>query len=207
MKRHRALYGASGNCYDLAVWLMEDFFDAGIEAYAVGEDLSSGDGHVAVVALDSIGRRFLCDLGDMWLEPIAIEEVTEPIRNFYPGAEVSLQRSDLTLKVTYRRSNGKESQQIYDLQPTGFDRLLALGAECQAKISDPLVEMRLWDVERTHWEMSEGRCWRSRWEGLLEEEPLPTMAALVNARTGMKTNYVETCLAIIAGAPEVHQIY
>ncbi|WP_052487678.1 GNAT family N-acetyltransferase [Gordoniibacillus kamchatkensis] len=73
MKEHRLQYGTSGNCFDLALWLIEEYKREGITAYAIGHDLCTPKAHVAVVAINERGERFFCDLGDQWIEPIWID--------------------------------------------------------------------------------------------------------------------------------------
>ncbi len=47
--------GVTGNCYDLAIWLLDEFDNDGITAYPIGHDLGTDDAHVAVMALDEEG--------------------------------------------------------------------------------------------------------------------------------------------------------
>lgn len=55
MKEHRERFGTSGNCFDLAIWLIDEFKRAGIEAYGLGEGLGTEEAHAAVCALDEQG--------------------------------------------------------------------------------------------------------------------------------------------------------
>ncbi|MBS4162322.1 hypothetical protein GWP49_35325, partial [Klebsiella pneumoniae] len=73
MKEHYRQFGISGNCFDLAIWLLDEFSKQGIEAYPIGHHFKTEDAHAAVIALDERGRRFLCDLGDQWLQPILVD--------------------------------------------------------------------------------------------------------------------------------------
>lgn len=77
MREHRSKYGLSGNCFDLAIWLLDEFKNDGITAYPVGHNLNSKDAHVAVIALDVSGSRYLCDLGDQWINPILVDTNNE----------------------------------------------------------------------------------------------------------------------------------
>ena len=88
MRQHRAELGLSGNCFDLALWLLDEFQREGLSAYGVGHNLHSEDAHVAVVALDNNGHRYLCDLGDQWLQPILLDQDSpmfspEPLSGFF----------------------------------------------------------------------------------------------------------------------------
>jgi hypothetical protein len=64
MQSHRQRFGASGNCFDLAIWLLNRFRSAGLHAYFIGSNLGNQKAHVAVVAIGDRGQRYLCDLGD-----------------------------------------------------------------------------------------------------------------------------------------------
>jgi len=68
MKTHRQKYGSSGNCFDLALWLLSEFLKAKIPAYGVGDRIGTSDAHVAIVVDDGKRGRFLCDLGDLWIQ-------------------------------------------------------------------------------------------------------------------------------------------
>ena len=79
-------HGACGNCFDLAVWLSHRFAEAGVESYKVSDNILSRDAHVAVIAVDRRGYRYLCDLGDMWLVPVRIDMSTvAPLDEKYIG--------------------------------------------------------------------------------------------------------------------------
>ena len=93
MKEHRQQYGITSNCFDLAIWLLDEFQKDGITVYPIGHHLNTSQAHVAVIALDEAGNRFLYDLGDQWLTPILIdvdnENFTEKrLSGFFPGANV-----------------------------------------------------------------------------------------------------------------------
>jgi hypothetical protein len=36
MKEHRERYGITGNCFDLALWLLDEFKKDGVKAYPIG---------------------------------------------------------------------------------------------------------------------------------------------------------------------------
>lgn len=46
MKEHRNKYGLSGNCFDLAIWLLDEFQKDGIQAYPIGHNLNTEHAHV-----------------------------------------------------------------------------------------------------------------------------------------------------------------
>lgn len=177
----RAQVGSSGNCFDLAVWLWEDLRDAGIDCHAVLTD----DEHVALVA-----AGHLCDLGDMWLQPLPLHQDLRRAPGLFPAATISTRRDGDNLHVTYHRPGGKFSEQAYSLRPVSWEELLAAGARCQGELYDPLVEMRIWDDPPWHWEFSEGHCML---DGVPTQSDRP--AQRIAQRTGMQQAYVEQCLA------------
>ena len=202
MERDRETFGASGNCFDLAFWLLRDFARAGIPAYAVSDDIGSRDAHVAVVAETRSGARFLCDLGDLWLEPMAIDTATaQPVRGFFPGADISLTPTGPSLQVTYHRAGGKFSAQTYDLGPIAEPVLCEAAEVNQRYIAQALVEMRDFDAG-AHWEFSEvesGRfgAWRSDHNGLHPEPERSNdarWAQRIAEVTGMRSDHALACL-------------
>ena len=197
MEADRARVGASGNCFDLAIWLHHRLTLAGVAASFVADDIASGDAHVAVIA-EADGRAFLCDLGDMWLEPAAIDEaITEPVAGLFPAAAITTTRRGSHLEVTYHRPGGKRSAQAYDLTPVAPARLLEAAADNQRTLAQRLVEVRAF-AEGAHWEFHEYTSFWSTPAGKREEPPLADDAAWarrIAARTGMDAGYVEACLA------------
>ena len=132
MKAHRAEFGTSGNCFDLALWLLAEFAEAGIEAYAVGSDMQSDRAHVAVAALDGQGSPYLCDLGDLWLQPVLVDPKrsdfsNEKLRGFFPGAEVEVHVQEGSCEVRYHRKGGKWKPQVYSLRKVSTEELIAAG--------------------------------------------------------------------------------
>ena len=91
MRKQRGELGLSGNCFDLTLWLLEEFSKAGLLAYGVGHNLHTDEAHVAVVVHDNDGYRYLCDLGDQWIQPVLIDKshpafTTELRHGFFPAA-------------------------------------------------------------------------------------------------------------------------
>ena len=203
MKEHRAKTGASGNCFDLAIWLRHEFQQSGVESYFIAEQNSGPPDHVAVIALDTQGRRFLCDLGDLWIQPILVdppsgESGPVPLPGFFTGARVCLHLEENTLRAQYLRSQGKASEQFYDLTPLKEDQFREAAEECQRSLSRPLVEMRQWlDAEVVHWEFDRYRSFVSSLAGLHTEDPAPdapAWASRIAKNTGMEAGYVLECL-------------
>jgi hypothetical protein len=181
LRAQRAQVGSSGNCFDLAVWLWEDLRDAGIPCHAVLTD----DDHVAIVAED-----YLCDLGDMWLQPLPLQHDLREVPGLFPAATISTRRDGHNLHVTYHRPGGKFSEQAYSLRPVAWEELLEVGGRCQGQLYHPLVEMRIWEEPPWHWEFSDGRC-------MIDGIPAPwdRPAQHIAERTGMQQTFVEQCLA------------
>ncbi|MBM7554158.1 hypothetical protein [Thalassobacillus pellis] len=200
MKEHRETYGITGNCFDLALWLLDEFKQDGIEAYPIGSNLDSSHVHVAVIALDIYGNRFLCDLGDQWLEPILIEPshpgfIKEPHSGFFPAADVQITTDDLSIEVNYHRPNGKKSQQFYETKPIEIDYFLKVAEGSQQNIHPiPLLECRIpYKNEMAHWEFDDWKSVLSTTSGLINDPPINTIDEWV-ARIGSKTRYKEEFL-------------
>ena len=197
---HRNKTGASGNCFDLAIWLVHEFALSGIQAYGVGTHLGTPEAHVGVVALDSTGRKYLCDLGDLWIQPLCLDGQTfnEPQLGYFTGARVEFQRTQKDLKLRYHRPNGKVSEQSYDLTPVSLQQLKEAGEVSQRSLSEPLVEMRLRENDEViHWEFENGSSYFSRMSGLEKEPPCASLqewSQRISRRTGIHENYVLDCL-------------
>ncbi|RHW43316.1 hypothetical protein D1B31_01205 [Neobacillus notoginsengisoli] len=194
MREHREQYGMSGNCFDLALWLLDEFKKDGVEAYPAGSDLDSEDAHVAVVAINENGHRYLCDLGDQWITPILIdtysEEYTnEKLRGFFPGAEVQVRDHEMGIEIVYHRPNGKVSKQIYHTNPIEMNDFLMAAEFCQNLIHPiPLVECRVpYKSETAHWEFYNWESFLSTSEGLMMEakiEKVEDWADRIYQKTG-----------------------
>lgn len=200
MKQHREEFGVTGNCFDLAIWLLDAFKEAGIKAYPIGSELGTGDDHAAVMAVDRIGRRFLCDLGDQWLQPILIDGddeayTDEKLAGFFPGAEVQVLPENDDFQVVYHRPNGKFSTQVYSSLPVPMEEFLAAADYSQSHVyPKPLLEVRLpWGNEIAHWEFDDWKSFLSTSHGLVEDPPLETIDEWV-ARIHEKSGYDKTLL-------------
>lgn len=212
MKRHREKFGITGNCFDLAIWLLNAFKEAGIEAYPIGSELATKDAHAAVMAVDRDGRRYLCDLGDQWLEPIGIDGDDEAytddkLTGFFPAAEVQVLPGKNTFKVVYHRPNGKFSMQIYSASPVSMDEFLAAADYSQSHIdSKPLLEVRLlWQNETAHWEFYNWKSFLSTSKGIIEDSPLSTVGEWVERihdNTGYDKAFLKESLEFYKGLRE-----
>lgn len=195
MKEHREQYGISGNCFDLAIWLLDEFKNDGIESYPIGSQLNTEKAHTAVVALDERGRRYLCDLGDQWLQPILIDSAqqdysSERLSGFFPAAQVQIKPVSSSVEVIYHRPTGKLSRQVYQTEPIDV-KLFMEAAECsQNQIRPrPLLEVRTpYKSETAHWEFYNWESMLSTSEGLFKEDQLLTIDGWVE-RIHLKTGY------------------
>ncbi|PSL40252.1 hypothetical protein B0H99_10528 [Planomicrobium soli] len=206
MKAHREQYGISGNCFDLAIWLLEEFTQAGIKAYPVGSHLNTEDGHVGLVAEDASGRRYLCDLGDLWLQPILIDAdnpafTKERQTGFFPAAEVEVLPKPGGVEIVYHRPNGKQSRQSYETDPVPLDFFMEAAEFSQNHVyPKPLFEKRIpYKNEIAHWEFDDWKSFLSTSEGLFPEEPLSTTeewAERICQRTGADKEFLIETLEI-----------
>jgi len=202
---HKRRYGACGNCFDLAISLIDEFTRAGIEAYGVGHDLHSKEAHIGVIAHGSKGERYLSDLGDVWLKPLLIDSTRDKqdgLRGYFPAAEISFRIEGKFLHVSYLRPNGKTSRQAYDLTPVRERELRQAGDYSQNYISRALVETRLErNGEMVHWEFGNDlRSFISSSQGKFYEADLRThkeMSERIADRTGINADYAEECLDLI----------
>ncbi|MBO8178556.1 MAG: hypothetical protein H0Z31_14065 [Bacillus sp. (in: Bacteria)] len=185
MKEHREQFGSSGNCFDLAIWLLDECKKNGIRAYAIGHDLFSLNGHIAVVMEDKY--QYLCDLGDQWIEPVLISPESDDFSNqwltgFFPGAQVKIHRLQSLLLVSYLRPNGKITNQTYDLTPIDTDTLWQAAEWSQNHIKPrALVECRIpYQQEIAHWEYNNGTAFLSTSIGKLNEESALSISEATN---------------------------
>ncbi|MCM3783405.1 hypothetical protein M3231_10505 [Neobacillus mesonae] len=179
MKEHREKYGTSGNCFDLAIWLIDEFKQAGIEAYAIGEGLGTEEAHAAVCALDEHGRRYFCDLGDQWIQPVLMDFNTdeytgEALSGFITGGKIKLTwKGSSHMTFTWVRPNGKTSEQVFDLSPVELKDLIIAGEHSQSLLRNALVEMRVpMPDEIVHWEYEGGKSFISNNRELIIEPTL-----------------------------------
>jgi hypothetical protein len=200
MQEHRALYGSSGNCFDLAYWLLSEFQREGIRAYPIGRDLKTPHAHVAVIAEDGDGYRYLCDLGDQWLQPILLDSraphyTPEALSGFFPAATVAVTSDDDTFTLTFTRCTGKQSVWSYSFTPLDLTVLREAGEYSQNFIKKPLFEKRIPDPrlpETAHWEFYDWKSFISTSHGLYDEEPLATneeWAERIHKITGMSAAF------------------
>ncbi|KON89865.1 hypothetical protein AF332_25635 [Sporosarcina globispora] len=206
MKEHRVQYGITGNCFDLAIWLLDEFKQAGIEAYPVGHDLKTPSAHAAAVAVDEDGSRFLCDLGDQWLQPILIDSgardfTPEKLSGFFPAADVQVSSEGGQLEIAYHRPNGKISRQSYETDKVDMNFFLEAAERSQNFIyPKALLEQRIpYKNETAHWEFYNWKSFLSTTEGLYHDdpaEPIAEWAARIHEKTGYELQFLIEALSI-----------
>lgn len=205
MKEHRNEYGTSGNCFDLALWLIDEFTKEGMKAYAVGHNLKSQNAHVAVVTVNGEGKRYFCDLGVLWINPIMIEKnsedyIEEELDGFVTGGKIKVEIHMEELKCIFIRPNGKQSNQSFDLRPIEVNELHKAANASQNLLRHPLVEMRIYEKDEVvHWEFDRWKSFISSNRGLFKESSLSTnsdWADRINKRTGIDKQIIEESLDV-----------
>lgn len=210
MAEHRAQYGAGGNCFDLTVWFLDECRQAGVSARAAGHDLGTERAHIAAVATDEAGDEYLCDLGDQWFQPILVSTGSDRFSpdwqaGFIPAADVRVEREGSLVRIFYRRPNGKQSRQEFDLTPVGEDGLARACHASQNLLRYALCE-RLIPYPETgvisHWEYDRGRSFWGLDSGLVVEPPCETLeewVVRISERSGIGREIVRTALEVYGG--------
>ena len=206
MKEHREQYGISGNCFDLAIWLLDEFRQEGIMAYPIGDFLDKEHVHVAVVAVDDRGRKFLCDLGDQWICPILIDAKDtefsgEALSGFFPGADVQVREHGDRVEVLYHRPNGKVSKQVYRLDPIPENDFFQTAEYVQNIIGPaPVLETRVRHLDEIgHWEFYNWKSWLSTSKELIvdgENKSLEAWSETIHMKTGYDKGFLNEALKI-----------
>lgn len=209
MREHHEQYGITGNCFDLAIWLLHEFEKEGIEAYPMGHDLGTPEAHVAVIAKNDKGYRYFCDLGDQWLNPILIDTDSEDycedkLKGFFPAAEIQVKLDGDLFTVLYHRPNGKISKQVFDTAPTKINDFMRAAEISQNTIKRiPLLECRIpYRDEIAHWEFYNWGSFLSTTQGLFDEpatEDIEEWCMRINQKTGYDTKFLVEALQIYKG--------
>jgi len=192
MKEHRQRYGTSGNCFDLAFWLRDEFQKNGVSCWAVGTDHD----HAALMARDGQGYKYFCDLGDQWLLPLLADTAHPDYREdlelegLFPGAKIKPRISGNILDIQYLRPGGHISRQAFNLTPLEEADLMARAEATQNNLHDALCECRIWQGgKRVHWEYSEKKSFISNDESRIYEPGLNSLeewAQWISQRSGIK---------------------
>lgn len=206
MKEHRSQYGITGNCFDLCLWLLDEFKKDGIVAYPIGHQLMTEHAHAAVIALDEHGDRYLCDLGDQWLTPILIDSTSEDysedmLSGFFPAAKVQVQTKETNTDIFYYRPNGKVSKQAYQTKEIEINEFLDAAQFSQNLIKPkPLLECRVpYKKEIAHWEFYNWESFLSTTEGIYfdsKKDTLKSLAELIHQKTGYDQKFLTEALSI-----------
>jgi len=205
MKEHRSKFGTSGNCFDLALWLIEEYSAKGVTAYAVGHDLYTSNAHVAVIALNEDGYRYFCDLGDLWIQPVLIDSDSDDycedeLDGFITGGKIKVENELNEVNFKYIRPNGKVSQQKFAIKPISMDELLNAANHSQSLLRHPLVEMRIFNSDEViHWEFDRWNSFTSSTKGLNYESVLSNneeWAARINLNTGIDHDIILSSLDV-----------
>lgn len=205
MKEHFERFGAGGNCFDLAIWLLAELKDAGVEAYPIGHDFFDEKAHVAVIALGENREKYYCDLGDQWIQPILVEKndrfCEEKLEGYFPGAYVKVEAEEEEFTISYIRNNGKISKQTFPLTPYTIEDLQRAGELSQARIWKALCEKRVrrkGTDEITHWEFYNWKSFESSLSGLKIEQALSSKeewSERVALNMGMDLDFVKEALS------------
>jgi hypothetical protein len=207
MREHRSQFGITGNCFDLALWLLDEFKKDGIQAYPIGHHLNTEHAHMAVIALDQSGKRYLCDLGDQWLNPILIDSKSDNFSNkkhsgYFPAARVQVfQNTDNQVEIHYFRPNGNVSKQTYETEPIKTDEFLKAAEFSQNYIKpNPLLECRIpYKNETAHWEFYNFESFLSTTEGLFHDQRIDTVvewAERISKNTGYDREFLVEALGV-----------
>lgn len=210
MKEHREQFGTSGNCFDLALWLIEEFKAEGIHAYPIGHDINTPEVHVAVVAVNGEGNKYFCDLGDLWINPILIDRDSsdyceDELNEFVTGGKIKVEVDGIGSEVNfnYIRPNGKVSKQRFNLQPITMDEFMSNANYTQSTLRHPLVEMRVYTPDEViHWEFDKWKSFVSSNSGLVHETNLNNdmeWAERINLRTGINKEFIIKALEVYSG--------
>ncbi|MCU9614660.1 hypothetical protein OEV98_14040 [Caldibacillus lycopersici] len=206
IKEHYQQYRITGNCFDLAIWLLDEFKKDGITAFPIGHHIGTDHAHVAVIALDEHGHRYLCDLGDQWINPILIDEdsnqfTNEKMAGYFPGALIQVKPERHSVTIHYHRPNNKTSSQNYLLDRMEINEFFQAAEHCQQVIRPkPLVECRLpLESEIAHWEFYDWDSFLSTTTGLIHEPKLDCIedwATRINKKTGYDLAFLQDALSL-----------
>ena len=114
LRQHQGAYGAGGNCFDLTYWLLHALREAGFSARIVSRDLLEYDAHVALI-VEALGGDYLCDLGDMWYQPVRVAEHAGWLDGYVPGRSIRIRPHDDALEIDCRDELGSVRVERYDL--------------------------------------------------------------------------------------------
>lgn len=214
LEKHRAEWGTGGDSYDLTIWLMAKYQAAGFLADAVQPPADVDDrSPLAVMVKDPLGRRYLCDLNEPWLEPVLVSPRSYDFSpgfhsGFHPEGDVRVEVEEKRCRITLRRAGGGPvfGERIFELRAIPPE-LLVERAETDPERTRPdrLAVRRLARHPETGaWGVwffaATGDAWRSGWRlpsGLIDEPPcrgLEAWVERVSERSGIAAEIVEEVL-------------
>lgn len=180
---------------------MDEFRRNRMKSYAIAQGLFTSKAHIAVIAVNYEGFKFLCDLGDQWIQPILIDPESvdfteEQTDGFFPAARTKVKVHSNEVEISYIRSNGKERKQRYDLSLIDDKELLTAEGHSQNLLRHPLVERRLFLTnEIQHWEFDRWNSFISTNNGLILESKLDEMEEWID-RIHTRTNINKSIIRI-----------
>jgi hypothetical protein len=142
MREHRVAYGAGGNCFDLAFWLLHDLREQGLVASIISRDLLQYDAHVAVL-VEAEGAEFLCDLGDLWLRPVRTTSDPAWLDGHVAGRSIRVRSTNEQLEIDCRNSAGEVHVEHYDRTHVDDERFLRACNQSQRLLRRPFCQI-LW---------------------------------------------------------------
>ncbi len=196
LRQHRRRYGAGGNCFDLAYWLLNDLREEGFAARIVSRDLLQYDAHVAVI-VEASGREYLCDLGDMWHRPIRVAEHAGWLNGYVPGRSIRIRCSDGALEIDCRDEVDSVRVERYDMTRIDDELFLLACDQSQNLLRRPFCQLlrphpvtgalELWgyDREATFVSGSRGHVYEPRCNNRAE------WIARIAATTGMAPTLID----------------
>ncbi|KAA0546906.1 hypothetical protein FZW96_12995 [Bacillus sp. BGMRC 2118] len=206
MREHHEQYGIAGNCFDLSIWLLNEFNKVGVNAYPIGHNLHTPKAHVGVIALGEKGERYFCDLGDQWLQPILIDcensmYIPDKLAGYFPAAEVQIEQQDKKVVIHYYRPNGKASKQTFDPTPIEWSEFREAAEFSQNFIKpNPLLECRIpYKNEIAHFEFYNFESFLSTSEGKFYDSKLNSAeewGERISEKTGYDVDFVHEALTI-----------
>jgi hypothetical protein len=156
MREHRLAYGAGGNCFDLAFWLLHDLRAHALAARIISRDLLQYDAHVAVL-VETEGAEFLCDLGDLWLRPVRVTSDPAWLDGYVAGRSIRVRSTNEQLEIDCRNAAGEIHVERYDQTLVDDEQFLRACNQSQRLLRRPFCQMlrlhraygrQLWGYDR-----------------------------------------------------------
>lgn len=204
MQANRQSYGCGGNHYDLAIWLIDAYQNAGLKAWAVRR---SGGNDVAVI-VEEQGNQFFLQQALQWTKPVHIGEKEAAFRSQWlndvsPGLSIQVDRSKNRLHILWKGQDDTVHTCAYDLTPLDMITLRERAALSQKQLETPLVRVRTnWKGETAMWEFQAFSSRLHTAEGAIQEATaanLDEWVERIHQRTGMDRYVVRKSLSVYRG--------